>query len=613
MDNNTKKIEQSLSRVKVKMDNDWHAQTRAMLEQLSDDVTASETKKERISLYTLFFNFFFMRHRNIALLGLAALIVIASAGLFFLSRSRQEIVTNNNFTEEQKQEIFMNIIYNNPESLLAVTTGGNPSFSNQDSFAGKSIQSNFIKTIAKTTLGTNSNTCGAAFGEDGSITTFYDFTEKNGYNYNRIDRFLGDEFRGTYISKNLINEKRELLSQEVVEYAGGEYAVKSITTFQPGSVTIGHISDEITEEMTEENVEQTIAQFFSSNAELKVVNDVSGEEYYVIQWEANVNCETGMMQNLVPSESIIQGNNFPDKKIFVQHIRTSDFMATRFEEYLESVSPDSLITKIETTVEYKNVSFQDVEDIFTLDVNIPVRVIYEGEDYSSSFIPEESSEQLLTRIKNEIPFAILVDGQGVNSSAYASMSPQSNDSFRSDKDFYPDTEYGRSQSEGSNSFFSSAPLFTTLISKDNEMMTSFQIDMYKGSVNPDQLMNQWSMTAKELDVIDENVMFTINGTKVDGALKIKTVQEDIQYFTDENGNLVKNTFDPLYYISCDENTCTRKIITAVFEYEGYTFSLLNYNQLYDDYMMTKLNYSVYETNKDVHLNRIKEALEFVAQ
>ncbi len=490
-----------------------------------------DLKKPKLTFNTLFMNKKLMLFATF-LFFIAVISTGGIAGYLLL----QEDKSDKFFTvsASERQRVLSNVIANNSEAALTSnslkSTNNTPTYENAPNLANDSAVAmeepspdklsapgmliappkepeTFAYTKTKIKYGPKVAECKsygiadeAKEANSESYEYYFDNYKYFSKNFSKIDGVL----QYYYINKSYENRS------ENIEYYGGNFAIKTVATYDTvsstGTLAIPLIENEIGDDV---NVEDQIKNIFGNDVIiLKPEND---DSYYVIEYQHEINC-------------LIDSNENLDTLITRSYIKSDSFEIFKTQTYLNIVSKENLLdtTNIDSKEEKKD--YSDVSDKFEFEYDVPIK-----EERITSFNPYNNVEKVkdeTLKYLSENNLKILVPVKTfANETLYAPTAVTTKierglDTFeyknlRDDRDFYPKGSYG---DELYNNIIQSYLGTSQLLSYGfYDTNSSLNIEVYKDDVAIDELLKNLigevdsdSLNKSTLKITIDGKQFSVN-------------------------------------------------------------------------------------------------------
>jgi hypothetical protein len=667
-----KEIEKNLKELSVNPDKVWEDKTIQNLKKFSEVFVTEKfsTRKKSRNIILNFTSILMTGSKKTLLTGISLTLVVSlgiAGGILFLNSNKQVKKEELNLTAEQQAEIFENIAKQNSEIINTRINSGNsiasavsPALATTQEKATEDTEelaadiSSTSKLIApalpytqdhtysysttKSEMGPAVEKC-AAMNLNNLYAGFADSTSES-YTYNDI-------VNGSYYSKYLTRtDSNEVLSyylseshptrSESLEYLGGKYAAKTISTFPAIGdpvASVGFEGDLIaptTETMpAEEEIDylSVIQSLYGPDAKItqKAV-DEEGKEYYIIEYSYGMNCDeeaTIFKSYIAPT-----GDDYTDKIVIQDWVSLDKFNIGKTQMYLDSAEESNLIMETSTTSEYSDVDFGSVASNFEFEFDVEVKeklYDYSQDDYT--YDPRAEAEKAFNNLDDLNTNIIFVDEPKyeVTSLYISDLDPTDivkvEDDFYdylTDRDFYSDSELGQQMYESAvewnnydynyiNDYALSLASLTQLINK--ETYESITLDVYDANKDDFEKIKKTYISPDYVENLTEStVQLNIDNTSVDATLY--TFEEGGVIMYDAPAGSMDSTSlriaDPLP----GEGEMPAKIKTQIvmFNYLGANYTM---RLPFDGFDLTTVKFKSYNTSNADALNFLKEQLDYV--
>lgn len=405
-------LEKQLQNIKVTPDNEWYSSTYQKI------VTESSKKHNN-----LFFNLLSMTKIRLAFIAVACLTVVSIAGVvigvnLMQRNSGIQVVA---LSDQEKRELFENIIANNPQGILkaenksastAVLNAATTFLAESDSTTvstdqarSKMIAGSFLPVSDKILVSDYTNekgsvTCSYSGYDNAKLQDIYSNTvsssasyqDSNGNYYSKYE----NTYKGILIGANISRNTNS--SSETYDYKGGKFAVYSKYEYDPiivqdmpaaeseiimpdGTTTIEPSKPD------DMSIDEYIAMFFGSNANVVGKTTENNKEYFIIDMENYNYCtdEWITTANPVETPNFWEGQDYsaqpessinPNNKTIVrQWIDSTSYGIYKSEDYLQSVAPENLISKMTYTNSEVEPTQANIDEYFTFNHTTDIRDI----------------------------------------------------------------------------------------------------------------------------------------------------------------------------------------------------------------------------------------------
>lgn len=406
-----KDLEKALQNIDIKPDNEWYSST---LERIINE----SSKKQN----NLFINLLLMTKVRLAFIAIFGITVFAVIGIVLgislLNRKSGEIQFVA-LSDQEKRELFQNIVANNAQGVLN-------SQNKVPSTAAANAASSYLATESDSSIAadpaisriglvpfevsdkilvseyTNESgpvTCTYSGYSDSRLNDIYSNTtstsasyqDAEGNYYNKYE----NTYQGTLIAANY--SKGTNSSNESYDYRGGQFAVYSKYEYEPlqldasapelREMTVsGEGVDGSAGSPSDMNIDDYIDMYFGTSVNVLGKVSENGKDYYVIESENYNYCtDTWVTQSVTATPNFWEGEGYPESQtttvdsnnrtVLRQWIDASNYQVHKSEDYLQTVAPENLISRMTYTNFEVEPTAENINEYFTFDLVTDVRDI----------------------------------------------------------------------------------------------------------------------------------------------------------------------------------------------------------------------------------------------
>lgn len=548
-------------------------ESEEFLHLLEDHMPSGDFKmklKERVlndsKNHNIFFNLFLMNKQKAAVLfsAMSVLLVTGVLGVYMFSQSRLQSV---NFSEEEANSIFANIIKNNANSNRDAAPLSAESvdvrMASSLMIAGPiDREYKFSKGTTKLTRGNGISKC-----------KLLDESFKN-ISYENVDYISSAEGKNYYKYKsfdsngNLIDYSLTKDSK-MISYKGGSYAVstqafmtldlaRSAETLEAPAPDNSFPAQETPAPTGDE-----IKQYFGPDVKIEGKLVENGKEYLIITYSSNTICEIG---NDDKSRSATNIDNLK-KTIIKIKVDSKNFNVVKEEQYLDSISDSNLLYTTESTLETSNPDFDSVASNFEFEFNVQIK------DIGNQEVSSQQIAEMFSKYLSEKSIMPLVTTDYEIRSFYSSFVTyeRQEDKYMLDRNFYPAGGRG-------DEMFNEAKEMYKITYSENEPLVTFDfavgdnnanMTVYENNLSEEKILERYAYSENSRkEKTSRNII--INGVSKK-ATEFKVTNTSTSISGSESGS--GDSAQPV-------ETKTEDIIyVIIFEFEGKKYAVVHYSYM----------------------------------
>ncbi|MDD3647544.1 MAG: hypothetical protein PHS44_03545 [Candidatus Dojkabacteria bacterium] len=585
---------------------------------------------EKTKSNNLFFSFFNMNVKKLALLGSGLFVFLAitlTSGYLLLKPSKSNTDTTT-LSGADARKVLQALMQNNGRGSYLVNYQEQTALAaakDNSSFAESMLypvmdQYKYYYTKSTTTAGPGRNMCRAYSYVEAGTSETYEYFDENIFN----SKYIFKDENGNLKNYSLST------STYFIEYLGGKYAVKVEYENANGIPILTEESNESNSEETapsqdsgdstdvndgNANDEDLIESIWGDNVKVEEVRTDGKLEYYIITWEEETFCDldVGIYTEVSQSVSETKASTTSPEEALEKIIRKSwvkpdGYSIYKEETYFDEIKPENLIQTVDYESENSNADFESVKDKFNFDYSIEVRTLTQDDISFDPVQYEKDRVEYLSKVeeflKSESLSILAPEGKKwlLDSFYVSSIYSELEISYMLDRDFYPEGSIGDQMYEDMKEAYTPGPVealaYVTFRTKNYENFSSLNI-YDKSEDTATILKNMYEITEKSDKT---EIEITIDGNKVTAD----------KYYLKESWNVSPSGGEESGGMKEDpstEETDTYTTVIIVFDYAGSKYIITEGFDSTNETQEIDTVYKSYSGDKPSELKKIMDMIE----